>query len=196
MSFKIIQTLTNNQTSTQSEAELIENSSLVSVQVVSTNATPSAKTFADADVTPATDLITITSHGLVTGLLGRLTSSGALPAGLALSTDYFVIKVSDNTIKLASSYANALAGTAVDITAAAGTGTHTFTPTALNAIIKLQASVDGNNWHDISGATATITATSSSLFSFSNFAEPLLRTSLTQTSGQGLLTLQVHTFKK
>jgi hypothetical protein len=54
-----------------------------------------------------------------------LTTTTTLPAGLALATDYYVIRVSDTTCKLATSYANAIAGTAINITDA-GTGTHTM----------------------------------------------------------------------
>jgi hypothetical protein len=74
---------------------------------------------------------TATSHGLLTGDGPiRLTNSGgALPAGLATATDYYVIRTGANTFKLASSFANALAGTVVAITGN-GTGTHTLVDTA------------------------------------------------------------------
>lgn len=62
---------------------------------------------------------------ILTGTRVRLTTTTTLPAGLALATDYYVIKVTDSTFKLATSYANAVAGTAIDITSA-GTGTHTM----------------------------------------------------------------------
>jgi hypothetical protein len=55
----------------------------------------------------------------------QFTSSGTLPAGLSLATDYYIIKLTDTTCKVATSYANAVAGTAVDITGT-GTGTHTM----------------------------------------------------------------------
>lgn len=55
----------------------------------------------------------------------QLTTTTTLPAGLSLATDYYVIKVSDTTCQFATSYANAVAGTAIDITDA-GTGTHTI----------------------------------------------------------------------
>ena len=55
----------------------------------------------------------------------RLTTTTTLPAGLALATDYYVIKVTDTTCKLATSYANAVAGTQVNITDT-GTGVHTI----------------------------------------------------------------------
>lgn len=55
----------------------------------------------------------------------QLTTTTTLPAGLSLATDYYVIKVTDTTCKFATSYANAVAGTAINITDA-GTGTHTI----------------------------------------------------------------------
>lgn len=85
------------------------------------------RTFVDGDVNTGTDAITETSHTLLTGYGPyRLTTSGTVPAGLATGTDYWIIKVDANSFKFASSYANAIAGIAVDITAAAGGGTHTL----------------------------------------------------------------------
>lgn len=77
-----------------------------------------------------TDVCTYTSttsypSNILTGTRVRLTTSGTLPAGLALATDYYVIRISDTTYELCTSYANAVAGTQVNITDA-GTGTHTM----------------------------------------------------------------------
>lgn len=79
----------------------------------------------------STDIITFTStanfpSNLLTGTRMRLTTTTTLPAGLATATDYYYIRVSDSTGKLATSYTNAVAGTAINITDA-GTGTHTAT---------------------------------------------------------------------
>ena len=79
----------------------------------------------------STDLCTWTStanipSNLLTGTRVRLTTTTTLPAGLSLATDYYVVRVSDSTFKLATSYANAIAGTVINITDA-GTGTHTVT---------------------------------------------------------------------
>ncbi len=86
------------------------------------------KTFVDAGVSAGSDTITLTAHGLVTGQNISFLTTGVLPAPLAITTDYFVIVVDANTIKLATSYANALIGTAINITSAAGGGTHTLLP--------------------------------------------------------------------
>lgn len=130
-----------------------------SVEAVVTVLTGAAKTFVDGDVSVANNTITITSHAMLLGEKVAATTDGTLPAGLS-ATNYYVIYVDANTIKLATSQANALAGTAVDITAAAGGGTHTLTPaTAWSATLKLQASNDNSNWVDIASATATSTST-------------------------------------
>lgn len=78
--------------------------------------------------THASEYVNITAHGLQTGDGPvRLTNSGgALPAGFALATDYYVIVVDANTLQLASTRANAFGGTAVTISGD-GTGTHTLT---------------------------------------------------------------------
>ena len=74
----------------------------------------------------ANDTMTATAHGKVTGFGPvRLATDNALPAGLATATNYWLIVVDANTVKFASSEANALAGTAVDITGT-GTGNHTM----------------------------------------------------------------------
>lgn len=85
------------------------------------------KTFIDGDVTTGTDVVAESAHGFTTGEGPvRLTSSGTLPAGLAVDTNYWIITVDINNIAFATSRANALADTRVDITAAAGGGTHTI----------------------------------------------------------------------
>lgn len=86
-------------------------------------------TFIDGDVDIATDVITHAAHGMSTGDLFQLSNSGgALPVPLAASTNYYCISTGVNTFKVATSIVNAQSGTAIDITSAAGGGTHTLTP--------------------------------------------------------------------
>lgn len=79
-----------------------------------------------------TDIITSNAHGLKNGDMVVLTTTTALPAGLATATVYWVIEATTNTFKLsATSLSNYTTGVgqkpdAVDITGT-GTGTHTFT---------------------------------------------------------------------
>lgn len=55
----------------------------------------------------------------------RFETTGALPTGLAINTDYWLVRQSATTAKVATSLANAKAGTVVAYTDA-GTGTHTL----------------------------------------------------------------------
>lgn len=86
-------------------------------------------------VNTGTDELTLTGHAYETGDGPvRLTTSGTLPGGLALATDYWVIVVDADTIQLAASFLDAIdvSPTAIDITSA-GTGTHTISDTSETA---------------------------------------------------------------
>jgi hypothetical protein len=76
-------------------------------------------TFLPAAVDVTGNTIALPDHGLVTNDKFQLTSGGTLPAGLALSTDYFAKVVDKDTLQLAA----ALDGDAIDLTDA-GSGTH------------------------------------------------------------------------
>jgi len=55
----------------------------------------------------------------------RVTTTGTLPTGLALDTDYWLVRQSATTAKVATTFANAIAGTVVSYTNG-GSGTHTL----------------------------------------------------------------------
>lgn len=82
------------------------------------------KTFADGDVNTTTEVISITAHGFTADQQVRLSSTGTLPAGLAAATTYFVQLTDANSFTLSAT----AGGADVDITAAAGGGTHTIVP--------------------------------------------------------------------
>jgi len=85
--------------------------------------------FASTDVNTTTDQITVTANPeLITGRKVQLTTTGTLPTGLSAATDYYIIVIDSTHIQLASSLANAIAGTQIDITGA-GSGTNTATHT-------------------------------------------------------------------
>ncbi len=71
-----------------------------------------------------TSVFTATSHGFQTGNLVRVSTSSALPSGLAANTSYWVIRLSSSTYQLATSLANAQANTPLTISDT-GTGTQT-----------------------------------------------------------------------
>lgn len=97
---------------------------------------PETGVIADTTFTASGATLTDATHGLVTGDGPvRVSSSGTLPAGLTAGTDYWLIYLSANTYSLATSRANAFAGTAVTTTDA-GTGTHTLSDTASTQSVK------------------------------------------------------------
>lgn len=83
----------------------------------------SEKSFLPADVNTGTEEITCTSHGFATGDPIRFVTTGTLPTGITETGLWYAINVSTNVFKVASSYANAIALTAVNLTA---TGSGTF----------------------------------------------------------------------
>lgn len=102
---------------------------VTAVTTITAQTTTNTLGFGDTFTADAsTDICTYTSttnipSNVLTGTRMRLTTTTTLPGGLATATDYYYIKVTDSTFKLATSYANAIAGTAINITDA-GTGTH------------------------------------------------------------------------
>lgn len=78
------------------------------------------------------DTITVNENDtLHTGQAVVLTTSGTAPGGLTAGNTYYVIRLTSTTIKLAASRADAVAGTAINITST-GTGSHTLTLTFTN----------------------------------------------------------------
>jgi len=70
-----------------------------------------------------TDICTATAHGYVTGDRVRVLTSSILPAGLAISTDYYVRKINDDTFYLSEQLGSGQSFTSVaatDIITSAG----------------------------------------------------------------------------
>lgn len=117
-----------------------------------------------------TDVCTNVTVGLtmLNGTRVRLGSSGTLPAPLANNVDYWTIFQSATTYKLATTYANALAGTAIDITDA-GTGTHTLQ-------VKLPRYTDGDGvqafaWNETSATSLGAATPNLSLSSYTRYGD-------------------------
>lgn len=71
-------------------------------------------------------VVSLSAHGLSTGSCIELTTTGTLPTNLAVNTNYYVIYVDANSFRLATSAANAIAGTAIDTSGGSPSGTHTL----------------------------------------------------------------------
>lgn len=136
------------------------------------------------------DTITIASHALYTGLKIQLTiDGGTLPTGVTTGTDYFVIVVDVNTIKLASTLAYAQAGTAINITSQ-GTAGQEATVTAVSlagasltlAYSANDASLLAGVWKDVASATS-ITADAVIAITATDIGYKYLRYSYAITAG-------------
>lgn len=113
-----------------------------------------SQTFVDAAVATGTEIITLPGHALVDGDIVRFTNSGgALPTGLTSRKHYYVVSaVAGASIKVSETSG----GSAVNITAAAGGGTHTIrlveTPydrrLLRDATAPKEAVVELRNWCD------------------------------------------------
>lgn len=153
-----------------------------------TDLTPAAKAFSPADLTVLGTVIAEVAHGFVTGLKVQVTTAGTLPAGVVALTNYFVIKITADTYSLASSYANAVAGTPITVTDQ-GIGVQTVTPVALAATVKIEKSVDRATFFDVAAATV-ISATGSALSKEVDIGYRWVRSTVVVTSG--LLGLEVR----
>lgn len=95
---------------------------------------------------PITDTLTIDSTSIFdTGDQITVYSTGALPIPLIVNTIYYVIVISDTEIKLATSFANAIAGTFIDITST-GVGINSLLTSQIqdiSPIVYLSYSKDG-----------------------------------------------------
>lgn len=181
------------------------------VDITGTGATAQAVTAATpltggvaSELNLTTGALTIPTHGLVTGIEGQLTTTGTLPTGLATSTNYWAIYVDANTIKLASSYDNAVAGTAIIPTDDGGENSvNTFTPTALSGSIQLKVTNDdpassSASWVNFGSATSISGDSSVTLVGPAGTSFPVafpfrgLRMDVTATGGGIALSAKFH----
>lgn len=104
-----------------------------------------AATTATVTITIASPgVITWTAHGLAALTPIQFTTTGALPTGLAVATNYYILPgatLTTNTFQLATNIANAIAGTAINTS-----GTQSGTQTAFS-----QAVVGNGQPRDICG---------------------------------------------
>lgn len=171
-----------------------QNVERLSIETVATDATPGAKSFVAANVktnvqSPASS-IAITAHGYVTGLKVALSGTN-LPTGLS-ATNYWIIVIDADTVSLATSLVNAVAGTKVAITGAGTTADAALTPAVLgSSTVELKASLDGVNYFAFSTPkTITITATANAFLDCGQVTYPFARLTWTAPTA-GALTLTV-----
>jgi hypothetical protein len=154
--------------------------------VYDVTANPAAAVIATANIKISSDpthpsQFNKTAHGFTTGLKVQATTAGTLAVPLVVLTDYYVIKIDADWFALASSLANALAGTKIAITNVGVTST-TLTPVALSASVTFQKSNDRTNWINIQAATS-ITVDGSVLLEQPNVSYRYFKVIKTLTAG-------------
>ena len=91
-------------------------------------------TASSGNVNTTNNTITLSSHGLSTFDRAKYDANGnTVIGGLSDATEYYVIKVDANTVKLATNYSNALAGTAISLTSVTGSTTQKFNFTTFSS---------------------------------------------------------------
>jgi len=96
------------------------------------------------NVITATGLDSHAQNELQTGQAVVYNATGTVITGLTSTTTYYIIRISATTFSLATSRANAIAGTVITLTGD-GTGTHTFTATYTARPIAQQGGEEGHS---------------------------------------------------
>lgn len=100
-------------------------------------------------------VVTWANHNLSVGTPVIFTTTGALPTGITADTTYYAIPVNANTFQIATSFANALAGTAVN-TSGSQSGTHTGRRGAIAQQFGPQDTLSVSSSENIDGADFVI----------------------------------------
>lgn len=150
-----------------------------------------------SDVNVAGDYITEAAHGHPLGLAVLYsTGSNKTIGGLTDQTTYYVIPRDADTLQLASSLANAEAGTEIDLTSAED-ATFTLKPlafaSAANDGFKWQGSNDGETFYDLSTSSAPYHSDSGVLTQFVDYAGKFLRIVFTKPTN-GAISMVVRLF--
>jgi len=83
-------------------------------------------TFTAGQISTTTDLVTVSTHGLVTGQAVQVSAGTTLPTGLVAATTYYIYAPTTSTYGFCTTIYNAKTGTLIDITNV-GSGTNTVT---------------------------------------------------------------------
>lgn len=158
----------------------------LSVQLIYDVTSFTARAVPSADIVPGDgadeSTFEFTAHGFTTGLKVQLTTDDTLPDPLLAATDYYVIVVDANFFRLAASFADAVAGTYIELVDA-GEGTQTVTAVALaGASASILLSNDGVNYVLAQTATA-ITVDGSVLYLLPNVTTKYLKVTKALTAG-------------
>ncbi len=149
------------------------------------------KSFDNEDVDDLEFTVTLADHGYVTGVeVDYNVDSGTTLDNLVDNTNYFVIRVDDDTFQLAATYEDAIAGTEIEI-ADGGAGTFTLTPVAIAGTAKSFGSNDASNWTELD--SDTFSAAASYFQELPTVSFRYLKLEVAVTAGQVDVLAIVHT---
>jgi len=169
--------------------------SLVWTGTVAVGASTAAVSASGSQVTSAGGdlLFTNSVNNVFTfGRIVQFTTSTSLPTGISTSTNYYVVPITNATYKVATSLANAIAGTYIAYTDT-GTGNQTATPVAYTTgSMILQGSNDnGTTWSTVPNSTQTLTGSGSWVFELDYIRYGAYRTLFTN-GGAGQVSFSVN----
>jgi len=140
--------------------------------------------FDDTDIVG--DKIFVFPHPYVNGTKVRFTTTGTLPTGLSLATDYYLTNVNGFGFEVASSKANAIAGTNIEFSG--GSGTHTVVPQAYSTLnCVLEAAIEPDVWAELSASLVQSSKTENLIYELNNPVYKFIRMKCTIESGQSVL---------
>jgi hypothetical protein len=137
-------------------------------------------------------LTTATAHGMVTGSRLRLVG-GTLPSPLLVNTDYFAIVSSPTVLSIATTLANAIANSPIDLSDA-GSGALTLTEQALTASDPLSVLVNKEISHPSWAARTLIENLGAATAVLGVAEKPLQTFSVNNTSLIAVLSYQHYLF--
>lgn len=105
-------------------------------------------------VDPNTSILYVPNHGLSNGDIVTLSSTGSLPSPLLSTSFYYAIYVDTDHIKLATSFANAVAGRPISISITSGVNALTLTNNGSGYLQAPIVSFSGGNSNVVATATA------------------------------------------
>lgn len=127
---------------------------IISNGTIMTNSSQSLNDIWSID--PQCGTIEIPNHGFRMGEAIFVSSSGTLPAPLAINTVYYVIYIDPNHINLASSYTDAMSGTPVSIDFSTGLMNITITNPGSGYLVAPNVQIIGGNAQNVATASATL----------------------------------------
>lgn len=130
-------------------------------------------------------VVAFANHGFQLGQQVQITTTGALPTGLTASTTYYVVSIDANSFSLATSLANAAAGTKI-ATSGSQSGIHTLT--GLTITLTTSKSTTSGGYRALSSTDTVVSSDSDKILQISGTCA----LALTAASSVGAFTCYVE----